>query len=319
MLASDGLGLENCTREQVRLHRALELLLWPRAWPGTAAENAGTTLRKVVQNDVQTAIRKDGKEKDDQKKALPESPRSGPESVPRFFTECARPLAAQLLAAERRVLQGTRVQAALLRRARQFQAHSEECGRCSKRALRSLVRVECAILTRNERDGPAENAEGQPVIMSSLNASLAVALSGLAAEQGALAATADNVANVNTPGYSREVPVLTTNDPDVVGPLTFGTGVDLQSIESIRDPILESQIQQEETQTQGQLNSLVSALQQAQVNFNPSSGDIGTAISNFFDSINQLSGNPADLSHPAGSDLRRQTTWPPPSTPPPTT
>ncbi len=131
--------------------------------------------------------------------------------------------------------------------------------------------------------------------MSSLNASLAVALSGLAAEQGALAATTNNVANVNTPGYSREVPVLTTNDPDVVGPLTFGTGVDLQSIESIRDPILESQIQQE-TQTQGQLNSLVSALQQAQVNFNPSSGDIGTAISNFFDSINQLSGNPADLS-----------------------
>ncbi len=133
VLASDGLGLENCTREQVRLHRALELLLWPRAWPGTAAENAGTTLRKVVQNDVQTAIRKDGKEKDDQKKALPESPRSGPESVPRFFTECARPLAAQLLAAERRVLQGTRVQAALLRRARQFQ-----------RILRNVVAAQSA-------------------------------------------------------------------------------------------------------------------------------------------------------------------------------
>jgi flagellar hook-associated protein 1 len=131
--------------------------------------------------------------------------------------------------------------------------------------------------------------------MSSLNASLAVALSGLAAEQGALAATTNNVANVNTPGYTREVPVLTTNDPDVVGPLTFGTGVDLQSIESIRDLILESQIQQE-TQTQGQLNSLVSALQQAQVNFTPGSGNIGTAISNFFDSINQLSANPGDLS-----------------------
>jgi flagellar hook-associated protein 1 FlgK len=131
--------------------------------------------------------------------------------------------------------------------------------------------------------------------MSSLNASLAVALSGLAAEQGALAATTNNVANVNTPGYTREVPVLTTNDPDVVGPLTFGTGVDLQSIESIRDPILESQIQQE-TQTQGELNSLVSALQQAQVNFPTGSGGIGAAISNFFDSINQLSGNPSDLS-----------------------
>ena len=131
--------------------------------------------------------------------------------------------------------------------------------------------------------------------MSSLNASLASALSGLIAEQGALAATTNNVANVNTPGYSREHPVLATSDPVVIDPLTFGTGVTLQSIESIRDPILEGQIQQQ-TQAQGQFSTLTSALQQTQVNFTSSAGDIGTAISNFFDSINQLSTNPSDLS-----------------------
>jgi len=131
--------------------------------------------------------------------------------------------------------------------------------------------------------------------MSSLNASLAAALSGLIAEQGALEATTNNVANVNTPGYSREVPVLVTSDPVVQDPLTFGTGVKLQSLESIRDPILESQIQQE-TQAQGQLNALVSALSQTQTNFTSSTSDIGTAISNFFDSVNQLSTSPADLS-----------------------
>ena len=131
--------------------------------------------------------------------------------------------------------------------------------------------------------------------MSSLNASLATALSGLTSEQGAIATTTNNVANANTPGYSRQVPVLVSSDPTVVDPLTFGSGVTLQSIESIRDPILESQIQQE-TQTNGQLNSLVSALQQTQVNFTSSTGDIGTAITNFFDSVNQLSTNPSDLS-----------------------
>jgi flagellar hook-associated protein 1 len=132
--------------------------------------------------------------------------------------------------------------------------------------------------------------------MSSLNASLATALSGLNADQGALEATSNNVANVNTPGYSREVPVLVTSDPIVEDPLTFGSGVTLQSIESIRDPILESQIQQE-TQTQGQLNTLVSALQQTQVNFTSNTGaDIGTQISNFFSSVNQLATDPADLS-----------------------
>jgi flagellar hook-associated protein 1 FlgK len=131
--------------------------------------------------------------------------------------------------------------------------------------------------------------------MSSLNASLATALSGLIAEQGALQTTTNNVANVNTPGYSREQPVLATSDPVVLDPLTFGTGVTLQSVESIRDPVLESQIQQQ-TQTQGQFSTLASALQQTQVNFTSSTGDIGTAISNFFDSINQLSTNPTDLS-----------------------
>jgi flagellar hook-associated protein 1 len=131
--------------------------------------------------------------------------------------------------------------------------------------------------------------------MSSLNASLATALSGLTADRGALQVTTNNVANANTPGYTREVPVLVASDPVVIDPLTLGTGVTLQSIESIRDPILESRIQQE-TQTQGQLSSLVSALSQTQVGFTSSTGDIGTAISNFFSSINQLSTSPSDLS-----------------------
>jgi flagellar hook-associated protein 1 len=131
--------------------------------------------------------------------------------------------------------------------------------------------------------------------MSSLNASLASALSGLIADQGALAASTNNVANVNTPGYSREEPVLVSSDPVVDDPLTFGTGVTLQSIQSITDPILESQIQQE-TQVENQYNTLASALQQTQVSFSSSAGDVGTSISNFFDSINQLSTNPSDLS-----------------------
>jgi flagellar hook-associated protein 1 FlgK len=131
--------------------------------------------------------------------------------------------------------------------------------------------------------------------MSGLNASLATALSGLVTEQGALQTTTNNVSNVNTPGYSRQEPVLVASDPVVVNPLTFGTGVTLQNVESIRDPILESRIQQE-TQTQGQYSSLAQALQQTQIDFTSNTGDIGSAISSFFDSVNQLSTNPADLS-----------------------
>lgn len=131
--------------------------------------------------------------------------------------------------------------------------------------------------------------------MSSLNASLATALSGLSAEQAALETTSNNVANANTPGYSRQVPVLVSSDPVVLDPLTLGTGVTLKKIESVRDPILESQIQQE-TQSQGQLSAQVSALSQMQTNFSSTTSGIGAAISNFFDSVNQLSTSPTDLS-----------------------
>ena len=110
----------------------------------------------------------------------------------------------------------------------------------------------------------------------------------------ALQATTNNVANVNTPGYSRLRPVLVENQPIVLGSVTYGSGVSLRKLQSLRDPILQLRIQ-EETQQQGQLNASVTALQQAQVQFTTSSGDIGTEIANFFSSLSQLSSDPTNL------------------------
>jgi flagellar hook-associated protein 1 len=131
--------------------------------------------------------------------------------------------------------------------------------------------------------------------MSSLFATMAIATGALGADQGALNATTNNVANVNTPDYSRQEAVLVENDPVVVGSVTYGTGVSLEKLESLRDPILQLRIQ-EETQQSGELNAVVTAMQQAQVQFNPSNNDIGTAISNFFSSLQQLSTDPSNLS-----------------------
>ena len=131
--------------------------------------------------------------------------------------------------------------------------------------------------------------------MSSLFGTLSIASGALAAEQGAMDATTNNVANANTPGYSRLRPDLIESNPVIVGSVTYGQGVTLEKLESLRDPILQLRIQ-EETQQQGQLNTLVSALQQAQVQFTTSSSDIGSQISNFFSSLNQLSTDPTNLS-----------------------
>jgi len=131
--------------------------------------------------------------------------------------------------------------------------------------------------------------------VGTLTSTLSIALSALTSEKGAMDATANNVANVNTPGYSRIRPVLAENDPVVLAPLTFGTGVSLAKLESLRDPILQLRIGQE-TQSQGELGAFVTAMQQVEVNFQSSSGDLGTKITQFFNSLNQLSTDPVDLS-----------------------
>jgi flagellar hook-associated protein 1 FlgK len=131
--------------------------------------------------------------------------------------------------------------------------------------------------------------------MSSLFGTLSIAVSGLLAEQGALNVTSNNVANANTPGYSRQRPVLLEGDPVPVGPLLFGSGVVMNGVQSVRDPILELRLN-EETQQHSQLDTTVSAMQQIEVMFSGSTADIGSQITNFFSSLQQLSTNPANMS-----------------------
>lgn len=130
--------------------------------------------------------------------------------------------------------------------------------------------------------------------MSGLFGSLSIALSSLAASQDEMATTSNNVANANTPGYSREVPVISAGDPIVEGSLSFGTGVVLQKIESLRDPILQIQINQA-TQQNSSLNGSLTQLRQIQTQFASSTSGIGADISNFFNSLQQLSPDPTDL------------------------
>jgi len=130
--------------------------------------------------------------------------------------------------------------------------------------------------------------------MSSLFGTLSIALSGLSVSEQEMATTSNNVANANTTGYSREVPVVMAGDPIVEGSLSFGTGVVLQKIESLRDPILQIQMNQAKQQN-GALNASLTQLQQIQTQFASSSSGIGADISNFFNSLQQLSPDPSDL------------------------
>lgn len=131
--------------------------------------------------------------------------------------------------------------------------------------------------------------------MGSLSGSLNIALQSLLTEQGAIETTSNNIANVNTPGYSRQRPVIAETPPIQIGNLTFGTGVQLSQVESLRDSILDLRVNQE-TQQQGKLDGFLGTAQQIQAVFNESSGTgLQGALSAFFNSLSQLSANPSDL------------------------
>jgi flagellar hook-associated protein 1 FlgK len=131
--------------------------------------------------------------------------------------------------------------------------------------------------------------------MGSLTASLNIATQSMLAEEGAIETTTNNIANANTPGYARQVPNLEEAGTIQVGQLTFGTGVDLASVSSMRDAVLDLRVNQE-TQQQGQLSAFIGAGQQIQALFNETSGTgLQSSITAFFNSLSELSTDPSDL------------------------
>jgi flagellar hook-associated protein 1 len=127
--------------------------------------------------------------------------------------------------------------------------------------------------------------------MSSLSSSLNSAVQSLGADTSALQVTNNNIANANTPGYSRQVAVFQETAPTEEGNLSVGNGVVLEGFQSVRDQLVTSQIQQE-TQAQGGANAQLASLQQIQPAFTTSTQDIGTQMSALFASLSSLSTDP---------------------------
>jgi flagellar hook-associated protein 1 FlgK len=129
--------------------------------------------------------------------------------------------------------------------------------------------------------------------MPGLNTSLSIAVQALQAEQGALSVTTNNISNVNTPGYSRQVAVLNEAPTFNENGTIFGGGVTLEQFQSVRDQLLQLRIY-EETQQQSNSQTQLNALNQVEGIFSDPTKGVGGALSAFFNSISQLSTNPTD-------------------------
>jgi flagellar hook-associated protein 1 len=138
--------------------------------------------------------------------------------------------------------------------------------------------------------------------MGTLTSLLNIASEALLADQAALNATANNVANQNTPGYTREVVSFQSGDSVSLSGESQSEGV-TATVSSLRDRVLEQRVQQQ-TQTTAQSAALQTALQQVENIFGltsastgsgaVASSQLGTAINGFFSSLSSLEGNPSD-------------------------
>ena len=137
------------------------------------------------------------------------------------------------------------------------------------------------------------------IAMGGLNTSLLIGMQALEVSQGELNATSNNIANSNTPGYTREIPDVSENPETISGNMVSGGGVSLNGLQSVRDELLNLQIQQQ-TSAQSGATTESSALQQVQTYFSTTGNDIASAFSTFSSSLAQLSATPSSTAAQAG-------------------
>ncbi len=139
--------------------------------------------------------------------------------------------------------------------------------------------------------------------MATISTAFNIAVGALDADQAALNIVANNTANVNTPGYTKERPVWLENDSTSLSGAGFGTGVQMTGPQSQRDRVL-LRASQQQNQGVSASSARLSALNQIQGLFTGATSagasagaatGIGGDLSSFFNSLAALEGNPADI------------------------
>ena len=134
----------------------------------------------------------------------------------------------------------------------------------------------------------------------SISGSLEVGASSLRAQQQAMDVIAQNIANANTPGYSRQETILVSKQPRQAGVLNLGRGVKVGNIRRVVDTVL----------THAQLannsqNALAQTIQQGLTSVQSAFGTLGSPgltsmLDGFFTSLHTFANAPADATARAG-------------------
>lgn len=137
--------------------------------------------------------------------------------------------------------------------------------------------------------------------MRSAFSGLDIAYRALQAQQQAIDVVNHNIANANTPGYSRQTAILATTPPYTIPTISrntsagqMGTGVAVIDVQRTRYSLFDYQIRGE-SQTLGKWEKTRDALSQVEVIFNePSGSGLNSLLSKFWQAWQDLTNAPQD-------------------------
>jgi flagellar hook-associated protein 1 FlgK len=128
--------------------------------------------------------------------------------------------------------------------------------------------------------------------MANINGILNIAGNALLAQQLAINITGNNIANVNTPGYSRQRLILANSQPQISSLGLLGNGVQAVGVERVYDRFVGVQINNE-SQSLGRWQSQQQVLEGVEIIFDESEGfGLSQSISDYFNAWQELSMDP---------------------------
>ena len=124
---------------------------------------------------------------------------------------------------------------------------------------------------------------------------LSIGLSGLNAAQAGMTTTSENIANVNTTGYSEESVIQSEATPVFSGGGYLGTGVDVDTVARAYSAYQQQQVVQA-TASSGQLSTQYSQMSQIDNLLGDPTTGISAAVDSFYTSAQTLANTPSDSS-----------------------
>jgi flagellar hook-associated protein 1 FlgK len=123
---------------------------------------------------------------------------------------------------------------------------------------------------------------------------LNIGVSALKTYQQALNSTGHNIANVNTPGYSRQVINLSSRDPELTPAGWLGTGVELHGINRQYDDFTAKRVRDGRS-TVGELDAFYSNAQRLDSILADPAVGLSPALNDFFNAMQELADDPASI------------------------